>query len=192
MRRNPIEADQIAEVLRKIEHQQLAQLQYWEVEREGVWWLASMNSYGGLEIRCVNGDDRDLIAIPSTLVEEFAAFVARLYPDAARDALDGPGLVDEARVCAEAQPAGRCPDCGSDVFIVNEGGLDCGRCRRVHRPAPRPVPPHTPGMGERDCYKTRGYHGPPDADGRCVDCGYKLPPGPPDSPVPPGGWKWMG
>lgn len=36
----------------------------------------------------------------------------------------------------------------------------------------------------RSCYASRGWHGARNPQGRCPDCGEKLPPGPPDSPRP--------
>lgn len=36
-----------------------------------------------------------------------------------------------------------------------------------------------------NCYRTRGWHGRRDDRGCCVDCGARIPPGPPDSPRPP-------
>lgn len=119
MRAHRTEVEGAAEVeaaIRKAQHEQRARSWHWEVEREGVWFSASMNAYGGLDIRCINGEDRDRIAIPSALVEDFARFVGVLYPEAAWNGATGPDPDEEERMLAEA------------------------------RPAPRPVPPHTPGQ----------------------------------------------
>lgn len=67
-----------------------------------------------------------------------------------------------------------CSDCGYPIVWAQHGYPE--------------VEPNTPALFlERgyNCYQTRGWHGRTDENGRCVDCGRLLPPGPPDSPLPP-------
>lgn len=86
-------------------YMQRAQSWYWEAEREGVRWSASMTAFGGLDIRRVDGDDRDCIGIHSSVVEDFVRFVAVLYPEAAMNGATGPDPDEETRMLAEATPA---------------------------------------------------------------------------------------
>lgn len=74
---------EIEAAMRWARQQQRARSLLWEGEREGARWSASLNGFGGLDIRHVNGDERAILIIPSTLAESFARFVAVLFPEAA-------------------------------------------------------------------------------------------------------------